>query len=269
MHYRAGPGQRPIHTLEAVSDLPRGVVAAALMTLAASASVVMLGRIGADLYCTRNQDGPRCVVHQHFVGHTTAVRAAGASIDRDQRRTSIEVRGLHHGEGARAAFEVSVPTEPLVFDARFYRDSIDAPLRRGRWLTGRAAFEEASLQFHDGGSPGYFVRERSGLAPVTVGASLSLAGFSAAILAFLSARRRRFRLVFDPNTETARLARDALQARARARGEALDRRRADRSSRWRRRGAAQRRAALVGLVRRVRIRPARLSASRHGGTAKP
>jgi len=210
MHYRAGPGRRPIHTFEAVSDLPRSVVAAALIALAASASVVMLGRIGADLYCTRNQDGPRCVVHQHFVGRTTAVRAAGGSIDRDQRRTSIEVRGLHHGEGVRAAFEVSVPTEPLVFDARFYRDSIDAPLRRGRWLTGRAAFEDAALQFHEGGSPGYFVRERSGLAPVTVGASLSLAVFSAAILAFVTARRRRFRLVFDPNSETVRVSQGTL-----------------------------------------------------------
>lgn len=203
MHYRAGPGQRPIHTFEAVSDLPRGVIALSLMLLATSVSVAMVSRIGGDLYCTRNQDGPRCFVHTHYVGHTAVHGAAGGSINSDRPRSSIEIGGLHHGSGASAAYEVTVPNDPLVFDARLYRDSIDAPVLRGRWLSGRAAFEDAALQFHEFGSPGYFVRHRSTLAPFTVGACLSLAAFSAVILAIATARRRRFRLVFDPNTDTA------------------------------------------------------------------
>lgn len=215
MHYREGPGQRPIHTFEALSDNPRGVLVGALAMLAMSGLLAVAARIGGDLYCTRNQATRQCVLHTHYIGRTDVVRSTGGdswNYATSEARTPppMTPRSPHHGSGATATYNVYVPPNPLVFDARFFLDSIDQPLRRGQWTVGDDAFRAAVLNFFEFDSPGYFVRYRAAMAPFNVGACLSLAALSAAIFALVSARRRRYRVRFDPNTDTAFVAQGTL-----------------------------------------------------------
>ncbi|MFO0561560.1 MAG: hypothetical protein U0269_26350 [Polyangiales bacterium] len=215
MHYREGPGQRPIHTFEAVSDCARGAFVGALTMLMMSASVAMVGRIGGDIYCTRNQGERRCVLHTHYVGRTTVVRSTGG--DSWNYATSevptpppMTPGSIHVSSGDNATHTVYVPSNPLVFDARLFRESIDRPVQRGRWTNGDEAFRAASVHFFEFDSPGYFVRHRSTLAPFAVGACLSLAALSIALVAISTARRRRYHVRFDPNTDTAFVAQGTL-----------------------------------------------------------
>jgi hypothetical protein len=215
MHYREGPGQRPIHTFEAVSDGSRAARFGAVALLTMSVGLAMLGSVGADIYCTRNQGAARCVLHRHYVGRTEQTLVTGGHQREpgdERRQTPMVPLGLHHGSGATATYEVLVADNPLVFDARWFRDAIDAPAQRGRWVQGNEAFREATLQFHEFDSPGVFVRHRPASAAFNVGACLAAAALSAALLAFAAARRRRYRLRFDPNSETVFVSQGTLFA---------------------------------------------------------
>lgn len=193
MPYRRADRHDRIHTFEAVSDSARSTFFIALSAMITSATIALFGRVGGEITCTRNQLAKRCVLRSHYVGHTRQTLVTGGSIDSERGRPAMVPLGLHHGSGETATYEVAVPPDALVLDAR---------TRDGRWRRGAAAFGEVALQFHEFDSPGYTVRHRSKFAPWTAGACLSLAAISVAILATATARRRRYRLRFDPDTDT-------------------------------------------------------------------
>ncbi|MBL8684537.1 MAG: hypothetical protein JNK05_35510 [Myxococcales bacterium] len=203
MPYRRADRRDRIHTFEAVSDSARSTFFIALSAMITSATIALFGRVGGEITCTRNQLTKRCVLHSHYAGHTSQTLVTGGSIDSERGHRGMVLLGLHHGSGATATYEVAVPPDALVLDAR---------TRDGRWRRGAAAFGEAALQFHEFDSPGYAVRHRSKFAPWTVSACLSLAAISAAILALSTARRRRYRLRFDPDADTVFASRGTLFA---------------------------------------------------------
>ena len=207
MHYREVPEKRPIHTFEQVSHARRFSFLAPAMLLLIGATVAALSPIGADLYCVRARGGAQCVVHQHYPSRTSVVQSTGGEFSTPGARPAAQANrlrlgGVRHDSGSSANVAL-VPSNPLVYDARFYRDSIDGPLRRGNWQRGASFFEGAREAFVAGDSAGYTVRDRPPAAPAQVVLSVGLALVAALVALASTLTRRRYRLRFDPNSDTA------------------------------------------------------------------
>jgi hypothetical protein len=220
MHYRDVPTQRPIHTFEQVSYLPRFSVIGPVMMLVVAASVALFSITGADLYCTRNQDGrPACELHTHFPARTTVARSTEGrrfdpEVDHDHdeplRHDQLGPTRRHDPDNPSVGVNTRVPENPLVFDARFYRDTIDGPVRRGRWERSGTFFDAARAAFVAGQSPGFTVRDRrkNGIKADTVSVGLPIV--AALISIAIALTRRRYRLRFDGNSDTVWLSHGTL-----------------------------------------------------------
>ncbi len=211
MHYREVPTQRPLHTFEGVSDARRFTFLGPALLFTIAAAIASSSVVGADLYCTRNQGRPLCQGHIHYPARTSVVPSTNgelSSADHDHEadpseRTTLRFSSMDHGAARIERQFASVPRDPLVFDARFYRDSIDAPLRRGQWQRGASFFTDASNAFDAGQSAGYTVRDRRKSSPKTVALSVCFACVAAMVSLAAALARRRYRLRFDPNSDTA------------------------------------------------------------------